>query len=217
MVACRQTSVTAFARQFHSAVGSLHVGNAFTDDQTHASRNLAMVQRYWIRHFFALRRHNDETLSAFGCATDTARTRHSLRFLSVRNVRHSRKPLATVQCRLAGRILAVLHLHRVPGYYRAVSVCAYDPSAARIKLEASGPLRHLVRRFGVVKPAVIHGEPTATMLGINFDEAVAEFDIAPGVILLRLNRRRKDRGIAEHNARHRARKAHENKAGHRSE
>ena len=193
MVGSRQTSVTAFARQFHSATGSLHAGNAFADDQTYASRNLAMVQRYCIRRFFARRRYDDEILSAFGYATDTARTRHSLRFLSVRNVRHSRKPLATVQCRLAGRILAVLHLHRVPGYYRAVPVCAYDPSAARIKLEASGPLRHLVRRFGVVKPAVIHGEPTATMLGINFDEAVAEFDIAPGVILLRLNRRRKDR------------------------
>src|SRR2546423_7501978 len=193
MVACRQTSVTAFARQFHSAVGSLHVGNALTDDQTHAARNLAMVQRYWIRHFFALRRHNDEVLSAFGCATDTARTRHWLRFLSVRNVRHSSKPLATVQFRVARRILAVLHLHRVPGYYRAVPVCAYDSPAARIKLEASGPLRHLLLRLGVVKPAVIHGQPTAALLGIDFDEAMAELNIAPGIILLRLNRRRKDR------------------------
>src|SRR5713101_6178208 len=138
MVGSRQTSITAFAQQFHSAVGSLHVGNAFTDDQTHASRNLAMVQRYCIRYFFALRRHDDEILSAFGCATDTARTRHSLRFLSVRNVRHSSKPLATVQCRLSERILAVLHLHCVPGYYRAVPVCAHDSSAARIKLKGSG-------------------------------------------------------------------------------
>src|SRR5947208_13847247 len=92
-----------------------------------------------------------------------------------------------------GRISGCFSFESFSCLYRAVPVCAYDPSAARIKLEASGPLRHLVRRFGVVKPAVIHGEPTATMLGINFDEAVAEFDIAPGVILLRLNRRRKDR------------------------
>src|SRR5205823_1897380 len=115
---------------FDSAVGSLHLGDAFTDDQTHASRNLAVVQRYCIRRFFALRRYDDEILSAFGCATDTARTRHPLRFLSVRNVRHSSKPLATVQCCLAGRILTVLHLHLVPGYYRAVPVCAYVSLAA---------------------------------------------------------------------------------------
>ena len=44
-----------------------------------------------------------------------------------------------------------------------------------------------------MKPAVIHGEPAAAMLGINFDEAVAELNIAPGVILLRLNRRCEDR------------------------
>ena len=52
---------------------------------------------------------------------------------------------------------------------------------------------NLLRRLGVVKPAVVHGQSTAAMLGINFDEAMAELNIAPGVILLRLNRRRKDR------------------------
>ena len=111
-------------------LGLCMLGIAFADDQTDASRNLAMVQRYCIRYFFALRRHDDEILSAFGCATDTARTRHSLRFLSVRNVRHSSKPRATVQCCLARRILAILHLHRVPSYYRAVPICAHDPPAA---------------------------------------------------------------------------------------
>src|SRR6266699_2991171 len=176
MVGSRQTSVTAFARQFHSATGSLHVGNAFADDQTYASRNLAMVQRYCIRRFFARRRYDDEILSAFGCATDTARTRYWFRFLSVRNVRHSRKHLATVQCRLAGRILAVLHLHRVSGYYPAVSVCAYDRPAARRRREASAPLRHLPRTFGVDNPAGIDGERTAPLPGINLDEAAAKFD-----------------------------------------
>ena len=44
-----------------------------------------------------------------------------------------------------------------------------------------------------MKPAVIHGKPAAAVLGINFDEAMAKLNIAPGVILLRLNRRRKNR------------------------
>jgi hypothetical protein len=51
-------------------------------------------------------------------------------------------------------------------------------------------LRH---RFGVMKSTVIHGEPTAAMLGVDFDKAVAELNIAPRVILLCLNRRCEDR------------------------
>ena len=43
-----------------------------------------------------------------------------------------------------------------------------------------------------MKAAVIHGEPAAAVLGIDFDKAVAELNIAPGVILLCLNRRRDD-------------------------
>ncbi len=46
--------------------------------------------------------------------------------------------------------------------------------------------------FGVVKAAVIHGEPAAAMLGVDFDKAVAELNIAPRVILLRLNGGRND-------------------------
>src|SRR5438067_8340485 len=44
-----------------------------------------------------------------------------------------------------------------------------------------------------MKAAVVHGEPAATVLGVDFDEAAAELNIAPGVILLRLNRRCDDR------------------------
>ena len=44
-----------------------------------------------------------------------------------------------------------------------------------------------------MKPTVVDGQPTAAVLGINFDEAMTELNIAPGVILLRLNRRCKDR------------------------
>jgi hypothetical protein len=44
-----------------------------------------------------------------------------------------------------------------------------------------------------MKSAVINGEPTAAMLGIDFDKTVAELNIAPRVILLRLNRRCEDR------------------------
>src|SRR5437773_7496089 len=39
-----------------------------------------------------------------------------------------------------------------------------------------------------MKAAVVHGEPAATVLGVDFDEAAAELNITPGVILLRLNR-----------------------------
>src|SRR5437762_13537426 len=44
-----------------------------------------------------------------------------------------------------------------------------------------------------MKSPVIHGEPTTAMLGVDFDKAVAELNIAPAVILLRLNRRCDDR------------------------
>src|SRR5438552_3769856 len=40
-----------------------------------------------------------------------------------------------------------------------------------------------------MKAAVVHGEPAAAVLGVDFDEAAAELNITPGVILLRLNRR----------------------------
>src|SRR5215472_4165338 len=51
-------------------------------------------------------------------------------------------------------------------------------------------LRHW---FGVVKTSVIHREPAAAVLSVDFDKAVAELNIAPSVILLRLNRRCDDR------------------------
>ena len=44
-----------------------------------------------------------------------------------------------------------------------------------------------------MKSTVIHGELPAAVLSVDFDEAVAESDIAPAVILLRLNRRCDDR------------------------
>src|SRR5215467_13408472 len=78
--------------------------------------------------FFALRHYHDEIFSALGCATDTARRRPLLHFLSIPNVRHKSKPPATVRCAFLGRVLAVPHLHFVSGYHRAVPVCANDPS-----------------------------------------------------------------------------------------
>jgi hypothetical protein len=44
-----------------------------------------------------------------------------------------------------------------------------------------------------MKSAVIHGEAAAAVLSIDFDKAVAELNVAPRVILLRLNRRCEDR------------------------
>src|SRR5206468_5651503 len=52
--------------------------------------------------------------------------------------------------------------------------------------------RSLRHWLSVVKATVIDGEPTAAMLGINFDEAFAETDIAPAIILLGLDGGRYD-------------------------
>ncbi len=41
--------------------------------------------------------------------------------------------------------------------------------------------------------AIIDRKPAASMIGVNFDEAFAESNIAPGVILLRLNGRSDNR------------------------
>ena len=49
-----------------------------------------------------------------------------------------------------------------------------------------------------MKAAVINGELSAAMLGVDFDKAVAELNIAPAVILLRLNRRCEDRIDSDH-------------------
>ena len=58
--------------------------------------------------------------------------------------------------------------------------------------------RELLRSFGLVKTAVIDGEPSPAMLGINFHETFAETYIAPAVILLRLNGRCEDRIDSNH-------------------
>ena len=47
----------------------------------------------------------------------------------------------------------------------------------------------LLHWFGIVKAAIVNGEPSAAVLGIDFDKAVIELNIAPVVVLLRLNRR----------------------------
>src|SRR5439155_24380541 len=45
----------------------------------------------------------------------------------------------------------------------------------------------LIYRLGLVKSAVIDSESAAALLGINFDESMAESDVAPNVVLLCLN------------------------------
>ena len=56
-------------------------------------------------------------------------------------------------------------------------------------------LRH---RLGVVEAAVVDGEAPATVLSVDFNKAVSELNIAPAVILLRLNRGRDDRIDSNH-------------------
>ncbi len=86
-------------------------------------------------------------------------------------------------CGLARRALASSQCRHVP-------ICADGPrAAAKPRLEADRRDKVYEHRLGVVKTPVIDGEPSAAMLGINFDETLAELNIAPGVILLRLNRR----------------------------
>jgi len=59
--------------------------------------------------------------------------------------------------------------------------------------QTSGTRAQFSPRFGFVKTTVINGELPAAVLSIDFDKAVAELNIAPRVILLRLNRRCEDR------------------------
>src|ERR1051325_340917 len=44
-----------------------------------------------------------------------------------------------------------------------------------------------LRRFGVVEPAVIDRQPAATVLRVNFHEAVTEEDIIRAIVFLSLN------------------------------
>ena len=107
------------------------------------------------------------------------RERVTVHFLSIRSVRLAPYFLQLYNTVLLGRVLAILHWHRFSTDHRRVPVCAHDPSAARIEPATSGAGESLLRRFGVVKTTVINGEPTAAMLGVDFDKAVAELNIAP--------------------------------------
>src|SRR6266403_3066262 len=73
MVADRQTSVTAFAGQFHSAAGSFNDRNAVALHQTDAARIVEMVQHHGIGGFFDVLSYNGEILSAFGSARGPTR------------------------------------------------------------------------------------------------------------------------------------------------
>ena len=106
--------------------------------------------------------------------------------------------LTTLRCPACA--LAIFRWSCIPTSHGYGPICPYDPSAARIEprdlaseTATSGSARNLLRWFGVVKSTVINGEPTASRLGIDIDKALAELNIAPPVIMLRLDRRCDDR------------------------
>src|SRR5207253_10601197 len=68
----------------------------------------------------------------------------------------------------------------LPGPSNAYFGNQYQNSSGLTLLQVIPMLRH---RFGVVKAAVIHGEPAAAVLGVDFDKAVAELNVAPAIIL----------------------------------
>jgi len=47
--------------------------------------------------------------------------------------------------------------------------------------------------FGFMNSAVVYRESAAAVLGVDFDEAFAESNIAPGVVFLRLDSGRDNR------------------------
>src|SRR5436190_18171 len=108
MVSCRQSPSSAAPDEFHPSIAIVHDRDPVADDQARASRHLEMVQ--WVRlcDFFAGRHYDDEGLSSVGSAADAKRPRYPTCGLSVRNLGHSCKPLATIQRCLARRILAFL-------------------------------------------------------------------------------------------------------------
>ena len=77
-----------------------------------------------------------------------------------------------------------LHLHRHVGFRSRLST-ANDLVAC-----GDGEIRtlDLLRRLSLVKPAVVYRESALAMVGIDFDKSIAELNIAPGIVLLRLHR-----------------------------
>ena len=72
MVADRQTPTAAAPEQFNSPLLLCINRTATADDQARTGRRLEVVQRIRFRDVFAVRRDDDEHLSSFGSATDTA-------------------------------------------------------------------------------------------------------------------------------------------------
>src|SRR5262245_34909014 len=67
------------------------------------------------------------------------------------------------------------------------TIFQHAPSAARIKQRTCRAKQRLRRGFGLVKTAVIYGELASSRLGIDIDEAFAEANIPPAVIVLCLD------------------------------
>ena len=72
MVADQQTPTAAAPEQFNSPPPIMYDRTAAADDQARTGRHLEVVQRIRFRDVFAVRRDDDEHLSSFGSATDTA-------------------------------------------------------------------------------------------------------------------------------------------------
>ena len=136
MVSGRQTPASAAPDEFHPSAGILHDRDPVADDQACADRHLEMVQRVRLGGFLAVRHSDDENVSSVESAADTKRARHPTCFLSVRNLGHSGKPLATIQRCLARRILAILQWHCGSTSHRDIPVCADDSPAPRVKAAA---------------------------------------------------------------------------------
>src|SRR5262245_33535498 len=130
MVGRRQTKVTSVARQFHPAAGSFDAGTAVTHHQTHATRNLEMVQRYLTGDHFVVRYGNYESLPAFKSPIRTARSRYPICVSPVRSFRHGSDVPAIIQHRVARRVLAIFRGNRIPTRHGDDPICPDDLSSA---------------------------------------------------------------------------------------
>src|ERR1043166_6439421 len=106
---------------------------AVAHHQTHATRNLEMVQRYRVPFFLVVRNCKRKNLSAFGSARGSTRTWQPVHAVLFRSVRDGSHALASVQRCVPGRVLAVFRRNCLPTCPCGGPICPDDPFAAGIE------------------------------------------------------------------------------------
>ena len=111
-------------------LGSVHARIAAAHHQTHATRNLEMVQRYRVGRQSVVRHSNYKNIPTLKSPKCAARARHPIYLLSVRSLRHGSHALAGIQYCVTRRVLAIFRGNRIPTRHGYGPICPDDPSDA---------------------------------------------------------------------------------------